>query len=113
MEPALAAADVPTERLDESRRLLLVCALAIIVAFGAALAAQVLTGLIGFVTNLAFFGQLSTDFVSPASNRLGALVILVPIVGGLVVGIMARYGSSAIRGHGILEAMEQILRNQS
>jgi CIC family chloride channel protein len=113
MEPALAASGVSTSLPDENRRLLVMCALAIIVAFGAALAAQILTGLIGFVTNLAFFGRLSTDFVSPASNRLGPAVIFVPVIGGLVVGIMARFGSSAIRGHGIPEAMEQILRNKS
>jgi H+/Cl- antiporter ClcA len=113
MEPALAAADLRTDRLVESRRLIVVCALAIVIAFGAALAAQLLTGLIGLVTNLAFFGRLSTELVSPAANRLGAWVIPVPVLGGLVVGIMARYGSSAIRGHGIPEAMEQILRNQS
>lgn len=75
--------------------------------------AQALVGLIGLITNIAFYGRFSTAFVSPAGNRLGWLVVLVPAVGGIVVGIMARYGSKAIRGHGIPEAMEQVLLNES
>ena len=113
MEPALEATNVPAAAADDSRRLVILCGLAIIVAFGAAFAAQVLTALIGLVTNLAFYGRLSTDFVAPSANHLGPWVIAVPVIGGLVVGIMARYGSSAIRGHGIPEAMEQVLRNKS
>src|SRR5690606_37112938 len=50
---------------------------------------------------------------SPADNQLGLWVIGVPVVGALIIGVMARYGSSAIRGHGIPEAMEQVLFNQS
>src|SRR5207302_2840060 len=64
-------------------------------------------------TNLAFFGRLSTEFSSPAGNHLGLWVIAVPVLGGVIVGLMARYGSKAIRGHGIPEAMEQVLTNQS
>jgi H+/Cl- antiporter ClcA/CBS domain-containing protein len=82
-------------------------------AVAAALVAQLLTALIGLVTNLAFYGRLSTALVSPAGNRLGPWVILVPVLGGLVVGAMARWGSRAIRGHGIPEAMEQVLLNES
>ncbi|HEV8123838.1 MAG TPA: chloride channel protein [Gemmatimonadales bacterium] len=83
------------------------------IAFGAAFAAQLLTGLIGFITNLSFYGRLSTDFVTPWDNHLGPLVIGIPVVGALIVGVMARYGSAAIRGHGIPEAMEQVLLNES
>ena len=75
--------------------------------------APVLRHLIGFVTNLAFYGRLSTTIVSPAANHLGLWVILVPVVGGVIVGFMARFGSKAIRGHGIPEAMEQVLENNS
>src|SRR5207248_4831051 len=53
------------------------------------------------------------EFVSPAGNHLGPFVIAIPVIGGLIVGVMARYGSKAIRGHGIPEAMEQVLTNQS
>ena len=84
-----------------------------VIAIAAALTAQLLTRLIGFVTNLAFYGRLGTGFVSPAENHLGLWVIPIPILGGIVVGVMARFGSKAIRGHGIPEAMEQILTNQS
>jgi len=69
--------------------------------------------LINFFTNLAFFGRLSSAAASPADNHLGLAVILVPVVGGLIVGFMARFGSKAIRGHGIPEAMEQVLENGS
>jgi H+/Cl- antiporter ClcA len=74
---------------------------------------QILTCLIGLITNLSFYGRFSLNFTSPAGNRLGLWVIVVPAIGGIVVGFMARYGSKAIRGHGIPEAMEQILLNES
>jgi chloride channel protein, CIC family len=80
----------------------------------AGLVAQGLGRLIALITHLAYFGTWSAAPASPAENRLGlALSILVPVVGGLVVGVMARYGSEAIRGHGIPEAMERVLFDQS
>jgi H+/Cl- antiporter ClcA len=94
-------------------RILWICSLAVAVGFVAAWVAKALVALIGLVTNLTFYGRLSTQFSSPAHNQLGAWVILVPVAGGLIVGVMARYGSQAIRGHGIPEAMEQVLLNQS
>ncbi len=75
--------------------------------------AQALTRLIALVTNLSFFGIFSFDLHSPASNTLGLGVLIVPVAGGLIVGLMARYGSKGIRGHGIPEAMEQVLSNES
>jgi H+/Cl- antiporter ClcA/CBS domain-containing protein len=69
--------------------------------------------LINFMTNLCFYGRVSIAPVSPADNHLGGWVIVIPVIGGALVGIMARYGSKAIRGHGIPEAMEQILLNKS
>jgi chloride channel protein, CIC family len=71
--------------------------------------ALVLLNLIGLVTNLLYYGRLSTALVSPAMNRLGPLSIALPVIGGLVIGLMARFGSERIRGHGIPEAMETIL----
>ena len=65
--------------------------------------------MIGFCTNLLYFGRLSVHLVSPAGNALGAVALVVPVGGGLVVGLMARFGSEQIRGHGIPEAMERIL----
>ncbi len=94
-------------------RVLAISIYALVIGVAAAYVAQVLVALIGLVTNLAFYGRWSTAFVSPAGNHLGAWVVLIPVLGGLIVGVMARWGSPAIRGHGIPEAMEQILRNDS
>lgn len=71
--------------------------------------AVLLLKLISFFTNLFFFHRFSTQAVSPALNHLGWWELFVPIIGGLIVGIMARYGSERIRGHGIPEAIEAIL----
>lgn len=65
--------------------------------------------LIGLFTNLFFFQRWATGLVSPAGNRLGVFEIIVPVLGALIVGLMARYGSERIRGHGIPEAIESIL----
>lgn len=65
--------------------------------------------LIGLFTNLFFYQRWSSAFVSPAGNQLGAIEIVVPVVGALIIGFMARYGSERIRGHGIPEAIESIL----
>ena len=69
--------------------------------------------LIGLFTNLFYFQRWSTALVSPAGHHLGCWAILVPVVGGLIIGLMARYGSERIRGHGIPEAIEAILLNGS
>ena len=95
------------------RRVLLICVLSVVVAFAAGLVARILTGLIGLITNISFYGRFDTSFASPAANHLGPFVVAVPVVGAVIVGFMARYGSKAIRGHGIPEAMEQVLFNQS
>ncbi len=113
LSPSLQAARMPRKSTLVDRRVLFVTVLAIGIAFGAALIAQLLTALIGFVTNIAFYGRISAAFSSPAYNPLGAWVIAVPVIGGVIVGAMARWGSQAIRGHGIPEAMEQVLLNES
>ncbi|WP_323120368.1 chloride channel protein [Burkholderia alba] len=77
------------------------------------LAAFVLLNLIHLFTNLFFFQQISFADRSPATHMLGAWVIAVPVVGGLIVGLIARYGSDKIRGHGIPEAIEAILFGKS
>ncbi|MGZ6322335.1 MAG: chloride channel protein, partial [Ktedonobacterales bacterium] len=69
--------------------------------------------LIGLFTNLFFFQRWDTSLVSPAGNRLGIFEIAVPVLGALIIGFMARYGSERIRGHGIPEAIEAILINGS
>jgi len=76
-------------------------------------AAYVLVNLIHFFTNLFFFQTLSLADRSPAGHALGPWVIVVPVIGGLIVGLMARYGSDKIRGHGIPEAIESVLFGKS
>ncbi|POR50138.1 H+/Cl- antiporter ClcA [Paraburkholderia eburnea] len=88
-------------------------ALAAVIGGLATLAAYVLLNLIHWFTNLFFYGRFSFADHSPALNTLGAWVIVVPVAGGLIVGMMARYGSEKIRGHGIPEAIEAILFGKS
>ncbi|MEO8633789.1 MAG: chloride channel protein [Gemmatimonadales bacterium] len=95
------------------RRLWFLSGAAIVIAIGAGLLAEALTALIWGITNLAFHGRWSFGFATPADHHLGAWVILVPVIGALIVGLMARYGSPAIRGHGIPEVMERILLHES
>jgi H+/Cl- antiporter ClcA len=105
-----------TEKLGDFQatpRLLLISAMAIAVGVISAVVALILLKLIGLFTNLFFFGRFSTDLVSPAGNHLGLWVLAVPALGALVIGVMARYGSERIRGHGIPEAIESILINGS
>ena len=95
-------------------RLLWISGLAVAVGVICSLVALVLLWLIGFFTNLFYFQQFSLYVdvhhpPSPALNTLGYLAVLVPVVGGLIIGLMARYGSDRIRGHGIPEAIEAIL----
>ena len=81
-------------------------------AFGAGISLALLD-MIGFFTNLFYYQRISTHLVSPNANTLGWIAVIIPVGGGLIVGIMARYGSEQIRGHGIPEAMERILINGS
>jgi len=113
LSPTLAAAHVPRAASVIGPRVMFISALAIGVAFVAGIVARVLVSMIALVTNLAFLGRFSTRSVAPAEHHLGWLVIFVPVLGGVIVGLMARYGSKAIRGHGIPEAMEQVLTNES
>jgi chloride channel protein, CIC family len=69
--------------------------------------------LIGLLTNISFYGRFVADFTSARHNHLGLWVIPIPVIGGLIVGVMAKYGSSKIKGHGIPEAMEAVLFNRS
>jgi H+/Cl- antiporter ClcA len=110
---SLDAARMPRRSTLVEPRVLLITGLALALGVAAAFIAQLLVALIALVTNAAFYGRLSAHTVSPAGHHLGLWVIAIPVVGGLVVGAMARWGSHAIRGHGIPEAMEQVLLNES
>ena len=104
------------ERLGDfttTPRVLAISLLATGIGIFSAFVALGLLRLIGLFTNLFFFGRWQTSLVSPAGHSLGVFVILVPVAGALVIGVMARYGSERIRGHGIPEAIEAILINGS
>jgi H+/Cl- antiporter ClcA len=95
------------------RRLFVVAGLAGVIGLAAGVAAWALYGLITFVSNLFFYQQASAVPHDPAGHHLGVLILLVPALGGLLVGALARWGTSKIRGHGIPEAMEAVLFNES
>jgi H+/Cl- antiporter ClcA/CBS domain-containing protein len=94
-------------------RILILCVMAIVIGLLSAVVARVLVWLIALITNLVFFQRLSSDLISPVGHNLGPIVILAPVLGGLVIGMMARFGSEKIRGHGIPEALEAILFGRS
>src|SRR5579859_1156037 len=94
-------------------RVLPISALAVGIGAMCAFVALALLRLIGLFTNLFYYGHWSSALVSPAGNHLGWYSVLVPVGGAFIIGIMARYGSERIRGHGIPEAIEAILINGS
>jgi len=112
---SLEALSAPRELRDftTDARLVRMTAMAVVIGVMSAFVAYALVWLIGSITNLAYYHRFSSDLVSPAANTLGWWGVLVPMVGGLIVGLMARYGSERIRGHGIPEAMEAILIGRS
>jgi chloride channel protein, CIC family len=94
-------------------RVLLLSAMALVIGVVSALVAKVLVWLIAVITNFSFFHRFSDAPVTPQDAHLGLWVIPIPVVGALIIGLMARYGSSKIRGHGIPEALEAILIGRS
>ncbi len=96
-------------------RMLIITSMAIVIGVIGAFITLILLLLINFFTNLFFYQRLvwSTHLTSPAGNSLGIFEVAVPIIGGLIIGVMARFGSERIRGHGIPEAIEAILINGS
>jgi chloride channel protein, CIC family len=90
--------------------MLVIAALAVAVGAASALLAWGLLRLIGLITNVVFYGRMATQLVAPGNGHHSpAVVLLAPVAGGLVIGLMARYGSDKIRGHGMPEAIESIL----
>src|ERR1700680_3127883 len=94
-------------------RLGFISLLAAAVGMIAGVVAFLLYNLIGLLTNLAFYHVWSFHFRSPAENQLGVWVVGIPVMGGIIVGFMAKYGSPKIKGHGIPEAMEAVLTSRS
>ena len=118
MGPTLEAAGAPrATSLLVDARVLFISGLAIILGIASAIIAQILMHLISLVTHISFYGEISASMTDPhsgpAGNHLGWWVVVVPVVGGIIVGFMAKYGHKANRGQGIPEAMEQVLLNQS
>lgn len=113
LQTTLNSVDALVEQPSVDRRVLWISGAALLTACGATLAAEILLRLISLATHLAFFGTISTADMSPANHHLGLWVVFIPMIGGFIVGMMARFGSQAIRGHGIPEAMEQVLFNES
>lgn len=105
---AVKLADFTTDR-----RVLLLSGFAIVIGAISAVVAQVLVWLISIFTNLAYYQRFSFQDASPAGNQLGIWAVFVPMIGGLIIGLMARFGSDKIRGHGIPEALEAILIGRS
>lgn len=94
-------------------RTALISVLAAAIGLLAGVLAYVLQKLIAFLTTLVFYHRLTADSMSPRNTHLGLWIIVVPAIGGIIVGFMAKYGSSKIKGHGIPEAMEAVLFNRS
>jgi chloride channel protein, CIC family len=97
-----------TDRLRDfstDRRVVVLSAMAVFLGLFSAFVAYALLWLINAITNIVFYGHFSASAVSPAGSRLGPWLLVIPPLGGLVVGLMARYGSEKIRGHGIPEAL--------
>ena len=95
------------------RRVWLLSSVALVIGVGATFLAVLMLRMIAVSTNLFYYHRFSSVSVSPAGSSLGYWMILVPVLGGLLVGIMARFGSDKIRGHGIPEAIEAILLNRA
>ena len=119
--PAFTAENTtPNARVRENladfstnHRVLVLSAMAVVVGAMGALAAYVLLSLINFITNIAFYQRVSFMTTAPGGHHLGYWVVGIPVIGALLIGLLARYGSEKIRGHGIPEALEAILLGRS
>jgi H+/Cl- antiporter ClcA/CBS domain-containing protein len=110
---SIPAGGVELADFSTDRRVLLLSAMAVAIGAIGSVVAYVLIWLIAAITNLAFYHRLSAAPAVPQGHHLGAWVVLVPVAGALIVGLMARFGSEKIRGHGIPEALEAILLGRS
>ncbi|HEX7326718.1 MAG TPA: chloride channel protein [Rhodanobacteraceae bacterium] len=124
---ALDEARMPLKSTSVDHRILLMSGLAIVLGAAAAGVAELLMLMINVITDICFYGghasifppahqaalHSSTFVLQPSTELIGAWVIVMPVIGGLIAGIMARFGSRQIQGHGIPEAMEQILEHES
>ncbi|MFT3976103.1 MAG: chloride channel protein [Sphingomonas bacterium] len=113
LTPPRAAEIRPLGDHSADWRMVMLAAMALVAGTGGALGAWLLLKLIAIATNLFWFGRLSTANVLITDSPAGSLVVAIPVAGSLIVGLMARFGSDKIRGHGIPEAIEAILYGES
>lgn len=113
LNPTLEAEQFEPPKEENKKRLLIISSLVLLIAVVISFVAKFLIILIDLITNISFYQDFSFTHRLPAQHTLGIFILFVPVIGGIIVGLMALYGSKAIRGHGIPEAMEQILTNQS
>ena len=113
MDPALASVRAPQDEPAIGLRTVRITGFAILVGIAGGFIAEALMMLIGLISNLVFFHRIDTALVPPTTDHIGGWVIVVPVIGALVIGVMARFGSPAIRGHGIPEVMEKVLHGES
>ncbi len=112
-DPATSESAARAGDFADNHRLITLSLFALVIGVISSIGAMVLLAAIRLFTNLFFFQTVSLIPRSPAANHLGPIVILIPAIGGLIVGLIARFGSEKIRGHGIPEALEAILFGKS
>jgi CIC family chloride channel protein len=114
VEASLVRTQAPVQpEQSPGYRIGLVSLLAVLIGVLAGVIAYILYDLIALFTNLTYYHTWSIHFRSPEHTTIGAWVILMPVIGGLIIGVMAKYGSDKIKGHGIPEAMEAVLTSRS
>jgi CIC family chloride channel protein len=111
--PALQMARMPTHTTPINGRVVLMCVVSVGVGAVAGWAAQLLIAVIALFTNISFYGRVTFAHADARGNHLGPWVIAIPVIGAAIVGLIARFGSRGVAGHGIPEAMEHVLTNQS
>jgi len=97
----------------DPERLAILSALAVVIGIGAGALAKLLLTMIGFITHIAYYRSAGFALVPPSPHAIGPIAIAIPVVGGLIVGLIARFGTDKIRGHGIPEAIASILDRDS
>ncbi len=113
MDAAIASVKPPREDATIGAHTVRIAGIAILIGIAAGFVAEALMGLIGLISNLVFFHRLDADLVPPTAEHIGVWIIAAPVAGALIIGLMARFGSPAIRGHGIPEVMEKVLHGES
>ena len=113
MDVVLASLTVPILEKTVTHRLLTIAGLSILIGIAGGIAAKALLSLIAIISNLSFYGQFSFILKPISIEFVGHWILVIPVIGALIIGVMARYGSSAIRGHGIPEMMEKVLFSRS